>query len=127
MIISIISPDKLSITMCISYLKVVYGQNLTMACLNYLMSPEEISTKINQVVEPKLLNSDINGLLTYYTRKVKDKDPKSYLPAGLESVSDLIVWIDLYSTAWVILKDAQNQGQALMDRWTRNIEKFNSI
>jgi len=135
MIVSIISPDKVSITMCQSFLKAVYGQNIRMVHLNHLLTQEDIENRIKllNLIQPnpekpeEINNPDLNKcLLTYFVKKVPNAEPLRYVPSKLGEISDLIIWIDLYSTDWVILKDKMNQGIILMDRWNQNIKRMNA-
>ena len=81
---------------------------------------------INLYIEDMKLRSN-KVLITYYARKKINADPLKVIPENLLNASDLVVWINLYSTDWVIVKDPGNIVGPYLERWKRNIDRLNSI
>ena len=119
MVITIASPDKISISMFLSFMRFCLGKEFQTAVSQSLWSPEAI----NDFIDESLKKTD-KLLFSYYV-KVKNKaDPLKVIPEKFIAVSDIVVWMDLYSTDWKIIKSTSSQTLVLMDRWKQNIAKM---
>lgn len=121
MISTLISPDRLSINMYLAFMQ--KHQAGKICFLNAIIPREETEAKIDAVMSN--MNSPQGIMFTYYIKKAKDMVPLNCLPDKLKNISELIVWIDLYSTEWVILKDKNNQGPALLAEWNKRVNIMN--
>jgi hypothetical protein len=122
MIITIASPDKISIAMFMSLMNHCLGKDLFIGEVHSLMTEESLSLYIED------MNMRSNKvLITYYARKKINADPLKVIPEKLLNASDLVVWINLYSTDWVIVKDPGNIVGPYLERWKRNIDRLNSV
>ena len=122
MIITIASPDKVSICMFISFMRHCIGKDLFVGDVHSLMTTESLNLYLNDVK-----TKAENILITYYARKKINVDPKTVLPEQLINESNLLVWMNLYSTDWVIVKDPENISVLYIDRWKRNIDRINAL
>jgi hypothetical protein len=113
--ITIASPDKISIKSFISYIKFTVGSQYQVIELHHLMTPESIEMAIES------LNPDKEYLISYYSNK---KTQKENIPAKITEISDFLVWMDLYSNEWVILKDPTEKGKSYKIRWDMNMKKM---
>jgi bifunctional ADP-heptose synthase (sugar kinase/adenylyltransferase) len=119
MIITIASPDKLSISMFLSFMRFCLGKEFTTAMTQSLWSPEALYTFIDE----SLKKTD-KLLFSYYAKGKIKVDPLKVIPEKFITVSDIVVWMDLYSTDWNLIKDTSSQTPVLLDRWKKNIAKM---
>jgi hypothetical protein len=120
MVITVASPDKISISMFLSFMKFCLGKEFSTAMTQSLWSPEDI----NKFIEESLKKTN-KLLFSYFVRGKNNKDPKA-IPAKFIEVSDIVVWMDQYSTDWNIIKNNSSQTLVLQDRWKQNIAKIGS-
>lgn len=118
-IVTIASPDKISITAFLSFIRSCLGKGYTKGSLHALMSEESISTYIDGFMEG---NDKI--VFSYYAKGKINKDPLIAIPKKLQEVSSLLVWMDLYSMEWRVIKDLDNVSVGYIDRWTRNLQRM---
>jgi hypothetical protein len=121
MIITIASPDKVSIAMFTSLMKHCLGNDLFIGEAHSLMTPEAIKLYLTDI---KTKAEKI--LITYYARKKINVDPIKALPENLLNESNLLVWINLYSTDWVIVKDPENIAGFYNERWKKTVDRLNA-
>lgn len=117
-IITIASPDKISMSLFISFSKFSF-KDLKIGGLQSLMSKENISLYVDDFVKN---SNDI--LFTYYAKRCINVDPFKIIPEKLITISDLVVWMNMYAVEWLVLKDTQNLVPILKPRWDRNIKKM---
>ena len=118
-IFSIGSPDKISIAMFLSFMKFCLGKGYKVGALHSLMGKEEIENYINGLTE----GTD-QVLFSYYAKRQVNVDPMKIIPESLLSVSTMVIWVNLYSTDWVVVKDPASQAPYYIDRWNKNMDKF---
>jgi hypothetical protein len=119
-IVSVVSPDKVSISAFLSFMKFCLGNDYVLGEVHHLMSPEEVTAYIND-----LLGISEKVLFSYYCSKnVNSSDPVKIMPVRLYEISDLVVWMDLYSMDWKIIKDVPGGSGALLDRWKANLSRM---
>jgi hypothetical protein len=119
-IVSVISPDKVSISAFLSFMKFCLGSEYVLGEVHHLMSAEETTQYIND-----LLGISEKVLFSYYCSKnAVNPDPMKIMPVRLYEVSDLVVWMDLYSMDWKIIKDVPGGSGALLDRWKANLSRM---
>lgn len=116
MIITVASPDKLSISMFLSFMQFCLGKEHKPAMTQSLWASEAITTFINETLE----KSD-KILFSYYAKGKKDL---KLIPEKFLEVSDVVIWMDLYSMNWVIVKNNSSQTPVWEDRWKKNIAKM---
>jgi AAA+ ATPase superfamily predicted ATPase len=117
-IISIASPDRISIRTFISYIKFSKGEHYKDIKLHYLMTSENIEQVLKEISE----GPDDDYIVSYYLKnraRALDRVPKK-----LKEISDLLVFIDVYSMDWNILKDLKEEGVSLKVRWDMNMKKM---
>lgn len=120
-IASVISPDRVSISAFLSFMRYCFGRGYVFGELHNLMTSEEITKYI----------IDLTGIrdliiFSYYAKKAMNMDPIQVIPAKLMEVSDLVVWMDLYSMDWKIIKDQGNESGPLLARWQANMKKMST-
>lgn len=119
-IISVVSPDKVSISSFLSFMKYCLGGDYILGEIHHLMSPEAITEYIEG-----LLTIKNKILFSYYCPKsLTNADPMKVVPVRLYEVSDLVVWMGLYSMDWKIIKDVPGNSGALLDRWKANLSRM---
>ena len=122
MIITVAGPDKVSNTMFESFILHVVGRDVVLGRMHFLMAPESVKTYLDGIKE----RPEEKILLSFYAPKKANADPLKILPQQLIDVSDLVIWMNLYSTDWVVVKDTGNLAPSYQERWKRNIDRINS-
>jgi hypothetical protein len=122
MIVTIVSPDKISISMFLSYMKFCLGKDHKIGMIQSLWCRDSI----DKFIDENLKKND-KFLFSYYAKSLKQvskDDLLKIIPDKLMCISDLVVWMDLFSTDWVVLKDTGNIAPSLIERWKKNINKM---
>ena len=88
--------------------------------LHSLMSSEALDMFVSDFM---LKNQSC--IFTYYAKRKINQDPNKVIPATLFSVSDAVVWFELYSTDLKVIKDSCGFSDAFADRWKKNIDLMN--
>jgi hypothetical protein len=121
--ITIASPDKISIRMCLNFLISNLGKNYKIGELHSLMSMDSINVYID-----KFINKNPKGLFIYYAKRQINKDPNIVIPQNLLRMSGVVLWFNLYSTDYVLVKDRDgNFNNLFLDTWNKYIAKMNAI
>lgn len=118
MIITIASSDKLTLAMFGDFYKSLYSSDIKMVDLNCLYSGGILTTKIKEFLEIGKKGRDV---LIRYKMKTQTKEIHQVL---IEN-SDLLIKFDIFSTEPEIIKDCGPNTPIIIDRWKKNIEKFN--
>jgi len=118
--VTIASPDKISISTFVSFMRFCLGKEYSLVETYSLMSQEALKSYI----EGYLKKSE-KLIISFYAKNKASMDPLKIIPETLIDSSDLVVWMDLYSMEWVIIKDSSNQAPYYVDRWKMNMEKLN--
>lgn len=123
MVVTVVSPDKISISMFLSYMKFRLGKEYMIGMIQSIWSKESIDL----YVEDFLKKTD-KLLFSYYVKSkvtaTSNEDLLKIIPEKLVLGSNLIVWMGQFSTTWVVLKDKNNQAPEYIDRWNQNISKM---
>jgi hypothetical protein len=90
-----------------------------MGAAHSLMTDEAVNLFIDD-----LLKKGDKILISYYAKKQINKDPVTVIPEKILNVSNLVIWMELYSTDWKIVKDPDNIASQFQGRWKMNIEKL---
>lgn len=117
--ILIAGSDKLSLS---SFTKFVsnYFKNYKIGLMNSLMSIDSINIYIDEFI-----NNFSEGVLSYYAKRMVNKDPLTCLPERLIKTADVIVWFELYSTKPLVLKDCPDGSfKTITENWNTYIEKI---
>lgn len=125
MILTIASPDKITISMFIDFFKSLYDSSVKISDLNCLYSKEVIQKRLSLITEldKKLLNRDKEIIIVYYKMKPQTKE---IYPMIIDS-SDFVIKFDTYSTHPEIIKEKFPEIiKPIMDRWVMNIKKMNN-
>ena len=125
MVITIASPDKVSIAMFVSLMRHCFGNDLFVAETHSLMTKESVELYLKSIFDIPAKPDKI--LISYYARKQVNVDPVKIIPEKLMADSDLVVWINLYSTDWIVVKDIGNIVAPYLERWKRNVDRIDSM
>ena len=117
-IVTVASPDKLSISLVVSFLRHCLGKEYIVSSMNSLMDKDNCSKYIDSV-----MTKYDKILIGYYAKRKINMDPLVVLPGRLIEVSSLVVWLELYSMDWKVLKDEYGVSAGYVDRWKRNLDK----
>lgn len=119
MIVTISSPDKLSISMYLSFLMRNIGSGHAVGEVHSLMSEESVNSFIEGYLQdhPK-------AVFTYYAKRRVNVDPVSVIPSKLMEVSDAVVWFNLYETSYTLLKDSIGFDGLLLDTWNKQLTQL---
>lgn len=118
-IVSIVSPDRLSIASFLSFMRHHLGKDYVFGELHNLMTEE---ATINYITDLMSLKETV--IFSYYAKKQINVDPMKVIPPKLLEVSDLLVWIDLYDMTWKVIKDAENVSESFLTSWQANINRM---
>jgi hypothetical protein len=123
MVITIASPDKLSISMFLSFMKFCMGKDYSIGMIQWLWSKEALE----KFVEDSLKKTD-RLIFSYFAgtreKSVQPEQAFKIIPEKLMNVSNMVVWMDYYSINWLVLKDTEKQATDLMERWAKNMNKM---
>lgn len=118
MVFSVVSPDKVSISMFLSFMSGIQ-EGYLVGRLHNLMSAEAVDQYLDGCLE-----KNKNLLLSYYARKQIKADPKSVVPGRIMGMSDLVVWFNLFSVDWIVLKDNDNFQDRYSGLWKTFIDRL---
>jgi hypothetical protein len=118
MIITVASSDKLTLSMFGDFYKSIYSSDIKMVDLNCLYSEDILETKIKGFLEIARKGRDI---LIRFKMKAQTKEVS---PILIEN-SDLLIKFDIFSTEPEVIKDCGSDTYIILDRWRKNIERFN--
>jgi hypothetical protein len=119
-IITIVSPDKLSMTMFHDFYKSVYvgDDTLKILDLNCIFSKEAIDLKVKGFIES--YGDYSHGIIKF---KTKIKTVMNLSPE-LDKHSDYIIKFDIFSSHPDLIKDSDGEGKNIVERWNQNILKI---
>ena len=119
-IVTVVSPDRVSISAFLSFMRFCLGKEYVLGEVHHLMSSEEVTKYIEGLmgIKEKILFS------YYCSKNLTNADPIKIIPIRLFEVSDFIVWVGLYSMDWTIIKDVPGESGPLQERWKANLSKM---
>jgi hypothetical protein len=122
-IITVISPDKLSMTMFCDYYRTVFigERSSEILDINCILSKSMQGYKIKEFID---INKNSDFIIIKY--KIKPKTVLS-LPPEIEQFSNYIVQFDMFSNHPNLVKDEDGMGKNIIDRYNLNISKMNGI
>jgi hypothetical protein len=114
------SPDKISLSRFVSFLRHELGKDYEIGDMHSLMS-EESKERFAEHFSQK----NIKGIFSYYAKGVKaTSTPVSVLPKKAVELSDVVIWFDLYSTTPVVVVDRNNLIGNTITKWGNYIDKL---
>lgn len=120
MIVTIGSPDKISLGMFADFITSVTHM-FPVADMHYLVSMDVIPDLIKEF----LSNNSKDALFRYYANK-KIEGPS--IPSIFQEVSDAVIWFPKFSVDPTIIKDSKEGFlNGLIPRWRNNIERFSKF
>lgn len=120
--ITIAGPDKIALAIFMDFLRHCLGNTYMPVMLHSLMSKESLVQVINDAIEEK-----DTIIFSYYARRKVNIDPLTCIPEKLMTISNAVVWFDLYATDFKLLKDESGFEITFRDRWKKNIERINKL
>jgi hypothetical protein len=145
MIITLISPDKLTLSMFVDFYRSLYseGREVLFTPINHLLSYEKKNIIINDLIKKD--SEDVKEKLVFVTLKsdkkeildtdsMEDRSNKylKLIPLRLSEVSTYILAFDIYSVTPMVLKDrfrsAEDKSlEIVLNRWNENLKKFGGL
>jgi len=122
-VLSICSPDRISLNMCLNFLRGRLGRSFPVGELHILMSRDSIDTYVRDFLE----KHDGRALFILYAKRKVNIDPVKVIPEILMNVSDAVIWFNLYSTSMNILKDTIDFKGLMHSEWVSSVEKLGRI
>jgi hypothetical protein len=116
--ITIASPDKISLSMYTDFLMRNLGGGYRTGYSHYLMTDEGLSLYLNEFSK-----AHEKCLIRFYANK-RLTDPAVAVPAKLVEMSSSVVWLALYSTDAIIVKDEGGAIAALSDSWKATVTRL---
>jgi hypothetical protein len=120
MIISIASPDKLSISMFGSFIRPNIGNSHKVGEVHSLMDFDSVNAYVDSFLK---INNNC-AIFTYYAKKKINIDPLIVVPKKLLEVSDAVIWFNLYETSYKLIKDKINFDNLFLESWNNNLKKL---
>jgi len=116
MVVTISSPDKLSIAMFLNFLIRNLGSGYVVGEVHSLMSEQSINSYVDGHLQthPKVV-------FTYYAKRKVNIDPVKVIPPKLLEVSEAVVWFNMYETSYKSLKDTIDFDKLFLDTWNKNL------
>ena len=122
-VISICSPDKISMNMFASFLRNRLGKSYPIGELHSLMSKKSIELFIESFLE----RTQGKAIFPFYAKRKINVDPIVCVPQKLIDVSDVVVWFKLYSTEMIMVKDEAGFKELFESEWKEAVEKLGKI
>jgi hypothetical protein len=124
MIITIVSPDKLTLSMFSNYINSIYSTNsiVIVRDINFLYSERVLDALLDSFIKEAKDNQII--LIKFKSKtNLKKIVPQTYLDK-----SDYVLKFDMYSTKAEVLKATDSKWiTEVINRWDSNIDKFNTM
>ena len=120
-IYTVISPDKLSMSMFSDFFQSVIGGMTKIIDINCLTS-KSIQESIFEEAQLNLKN--ISNILVRYKTKHKTVID---LPVKISENSNCIIKFDLFSTHPEVIKDTTTVAKALLERWVVKVSQMDEI
>jgi hypothetical protein len=121
MIITVISPDKTSLSMFYNFCTTVIDNKVVQVLDFNCLYDKDYQEKFYQDLSKK--DTDSTLWLIKYKTKVKTKIDS--LPACIKDYSYSVIKFDMYSLHADFIKVEDAYMKALLDRWEKNIERMN--
>lgn len=133
MILTLISPDKLTLSMFTDFYRTVYSEGRIPFFIPVNSSLSQYSKE--KIIEGVKINYNPDKDLIFFTIKtpfeaVSKKDPDlkqhymKYLLKDLEEISSYIVAFDIYSITPIMIKDQYGNLTEIIQRWESNLKKL---
>ena len=123
MIITLISPDKLTLSMFSNFFRTIYSKNTIVIeqDINCLFSEDYQENLIKDIKE------NIQESETYIVKYKTKYNLKKSIPQSIIDSSDYVLKFDIYSTKPEILKVLDSVWfESVLSRWFTNIEKLDT-
>jgi hypothetical protein len=118
MIFTIVSPDKVTLSMFYDFYKTLYDSKVRVLDINCLYSSDIINDAFNTLKSESKAGND-------FFVKFKVKVNLKSVPPIVIDLSDIVLSFDVYSMEPQIIKSNEEKTSAIIDRWKFNIDKFN--
>jgi len=127
MLITVVSKDKLSLSMFIDFFKSLYDSDVALLDLNINTSTEMLNSLTTSFIERH--SKRIIAEQAWCIIKLKTRGPLTIdsLPQEIAQNSSYIIQFDLFSAKPALLKDCDGKIKPILDRWEANIKKFDGI
>ena len=125
MIITLVSQDKLSLSMFVDFYKALYDSGAEVLDLNSLVSKDVLDTIVGDAIKlhhDRTISEQAAILIKYKTKK---KVAFEALPTEIVQKSTYIVQFDIFSTEPELLKNLDGKFAPVLERWKVNIERKN--
>jgi hypothetical protein len=125
MIITVLSKDKISLSMFVDFYKTLYDSSAEVLDLNTLISSDMLDSIVRNAIGTNLDRATSESAAFLIKLKTKKSMIVEELPTEIKFKSDYIVQFDLFSTKPEVLKDRDGKFAPILERWEANIEKMN--
>jgi len=125
MIITVLSKDKISLSMFVDFYKTLYDSSAEVLDLNTLISSDMLDSIVRNAIGTNLDRATSESAAFLIKLKTKKSMTVEELPTEIKFKSDYIVQFDLFSTKPEVLKDRDGKFAPILERWEANIEKMN--
>ena len=120
-VISVASPDKVSLSMFIDFMKFCLGARYSVGSLHSLVTEENTEAYLDG-----FLKENPQAIIGFFARRRKVFGP-GIIPPKLLEVSEALLWFDLYANKPRIIKDDCGFSELYLPRWEKNIERMNKF
>ena len=125
MVITIVSRDKLSLSMFVDFYKSLYDSDAPVLDLNLLTSAEILNEIVRGKLDADSQRAESSEMCILIKLKSKKDVDLVDLPKEIERRSHYIIRFGLFSTKPEFLKERDGRFRPIMERWEKNIEKMN--
>jgi hypothetical protein len=127
MLITIVSKDKLSLSMFIDFFRSLYDSDVALLDLNINTSTEMLNSLTSNFIDHHAKR--VSAEQAWCIIKLKTRGPLTFdrLPLEIAQKSSYIIQFDLFSSKPELLKDLDGKLKPILDRWEANIKKFDGI
>jgi len=136
MIITLISPDNLTMNMFFDFYRTLYseGREISLIPLNNLLSQQQKESIIEDIEENIKIDKDLIFIPVKIPKNVSGiKEPvledhyRNMIPQKLLDVSSYVIAFDIYSVTPVVVKDRIGNSLEIIQRWERNLNKLGGV
>lgn len=128
MLITLISPDKISMAMFVDFYRSLYDGAAQVFETNNLYS-EDVRDEFFLGLKRKLLEDEREGASYIIKFYMKPKNLENLTIRGVgrecERSSDVIIKFDMFSSHPELLKYRDDAAKEMVDRWIENINRMN--
>jgi hypothetical protein len=127
MVLTLVSTDKVSLSMFVDFYKTLYDSDARVIDLNNVISSEMLNSIVKNAIGINIQRATSKTSAVIIKLKTKKDMTLEELPPEIERNSTYIIRFGLFSTTPEVLKDRPGDFGPVLQRWDANIKKLDGI